>query len=583
MTNKLNKISYLGVNDVKQIREISAYPEPLTNSYSENKKDNFINNLGLQETSASFGGLASGICKYALAKYIEENENDILFKVSVDDFKVGPLACEIQTDVNETKTAYHNGIIVFSNRIMKFFQNYDQFCVSCYCENKEDSKKMINNIKESMRKKNQYVGKCLFFNGGDITFRDEPSIDWEDVILEEKSKSEIKRNTVSFLLNEDMRKTGINQRGLIMYGPPGTGKTMMVKSLFKELSNKNITRIYATADSFPYPDVVENLFNFLEYTGTTILAFEDIDLISPERNEGSGRKVLGALLNNLDGIRNLKNPTVIVGTTNDIKILDEALSNRPCRFDRKIEIPLPDDLEKRKFYKLLVNCDVNDDVINLSSKFSGAHIKEAVNTAKMLSAETGEELTKCLGAACNIIRENFFPMQKQASLRLQNGLTKEEQYISLVPFLLNNEEGGFDLNSLMALTYSKEGEVTDKEASSLWNIWKKQNEKVKNNVLKVNGDLEKSILNSLETKSIVARNNDDTISLTDKGKKLLRSIILTSEKCTFDKNYSDPEYIIMSEVKKKIHGSKNSNKKCSSKKEELNSDYYYNQIKDIIN
>lgn len=574
--------AYYDYCEVTENPRLATY-EKSTSDYNSGSE---VDYSGMFSTSVTYRGLLNPICKYALYNIIQSGDEP-KFKTSAASFEKRAGTCEIQTDVNETKTVFNSIRAIYDDKIVEAIEEYGDFSVICYAEKHADAKKYISALKEKMRTDNQYRGKCLFFSANDIVYRDDPTVAWDDVIMDEKNKREIKLNTVDFLTNPKLRRLGMNSRGLILHGPPGTGKTMMVKSLFNTLKGSDVTRVYATADTFAYPSAVSELFDFLKFTGSTALAFEDMDLISPERSDGSGRQVLGALLNNLDGLRNIEDPLVVIGTTNDVGMLDSALANRPCRFDRKIEVPLPADEQKKKFYNMLVGSDVSDEVIKLSEGFSGAHIKETVNTARLLSAESEMELVDCMQTACTIIRENFFPMSKVASSVLyknnDGGLTKTAQYMILTPLFLNDYQ---DTGILQLLNIKPRGnDITDKEATSLWNIWRKQEENIKDNKITVGEEVEEALLASLADKSVLAKNNDGTFSLTDKGKKILRSIILASEKNTFEKDYTDPEFISMLEVQHKIHGSKSKKTKVAQKqtddKPKLDKDNYYNAIKDL--
>jgi len=542
-----------------------------------------INLAGLQVTDTGFSGLLNPICKYAFAKMVNEMEKPIFF--TSNSFSKYPGTCEITTDVDKTETVYDNACAIYNDKIVTISESYGTVSVACYAKDKPDTKKFIEALNHKMIKENQYRGKCLFFADSSVIFRDTPAVGWDDVVMAKKHKDEIKTNTVDFLTNPKFSSLGINTRGIILHGPPGTGKTMMVKSLFNSMKDTGITRVYATADTFTYADVVTQLFDFLKFTGKTILAFEDMDLISPERSDGSGRKVLGALLNSLDGIRKIADPLVVIGTTNDVSMLDRALANRPCRFDRKIEVPLPDPEQTKIFYSMLTKSEVNNDVVELSKGFSGAHIKEAVNTAKLLSIQTGLDISSCLKDACHIIRENFFPMTKEASGTLykneNNGLKKEAQ-IALITPLLNNPIGAQYTIIPLLNFFKRPSEYGNKEATSLWKIWKDHDGKIENNKIAIDKEKYSEAIGALTQKSLIEGDANGTYALTDKGKKLLRSIILTTEVNTFEKNAQEPNEIDMATVQKKIHGSQGKKiKKASNQKSGIGKDWYFEAVKDI--
>jgi len=546
-------------------------------------EDRFIDLSGLQSTDAGFSSLLNPICKYAFARLLDDMGKPLFF--TSNNFSKYPGTCEIAIDVDKTETVVNDACVVYADKILTVGEQYGTVSVTCYAKDKKITKAFINDLNRKMKKENQYRGKCLFFSDESIIFRDTPTVEWDDVIMNSKNKNEIKINTVDFLTNQKFANLGINRRGLILFGPPGTGKTMMVKSLFAKMKNQDVTRIYATADTFTYPGVVTQLFDFLGFTGKTMLAFEDMDLISPERSDGSGRKVLGALLNNLDGIRKMADPLVVVGTTNDIGMIDNALANRPCRFDRKIEVPLPGKDQVKTFFNMLAGVDVTDEIIILSNGFSGAHIKEAVNTAKLIAAETGLDAKDCLKDACSIIKDNFFPMTREASTKMykneEEKMTKEAQIALITPMITNPLGQQFSLIPLLRFL-RRPSEYTNKEATSLWKIWKDHDGAIDNNKIAIDEKKYSSDIRVLTEKSIMQSEDGGKYALTDKGKKLLRSIILTTEVNSFEKNASEPEEIDMEAVEHKIHGSSGKKmKKASSeskKKETIDKDWYFNAL-----
>jgi ATP-dependent 26S proteasome regulatory subunit len=230
--------------------------------------------------------------------------------------------------------------------------------------------------------------------------------------LTSKIKDDIRLNTVSFLGDKKLASAGVSKRGLVMYGPPGTGKTSVVKAIFKELEGKQVSRIYVTSESFKRM-AVSNLFDMLTYLGSTVLAFEDIDLVSGNRDIHTSSGLLGDLLTNLDGMRKYNDPFVVLASTNKIDMLDGALADRPGRFDRKILIGLPNDENLKKIYCKLIGSEVSvdDNLIKMSNKFTGSHVNEVVNTARIIAMNEGRQVHECLKDACTIVRDNFFDGQ----------------------------------------------------------------------------------------------------------------------------------------------------------------------------
>jgi transitional endoplasmic reticulum ATPase len=135
-------------------------------------------------------------------------------------------------------------------------------------------------------------------------------------------------------------------KGLLLHGPPGTGKTLLAKAVanetnadFHSLSGPEIMSKY-------YGQSEENLreiFNTAEENAPSIIFIDEIDSIAPKRDEVSGeveRRVVAQLLSLMDGLKS-RGKVVVIGATNRPDSLDPAL-RRPGRFDREIEIGIPD-------------------------------------------------------------------------------------------------------------------------------------------------------------------------------------------------------------------------------------------------
>ncbi len=135
-------------------------------------------------------------------------------------------------------------------------------------------------------------------------------------------------------------------KGLLLHGPPGTGKTLLAKAVasethanFHSLSGPEIMSKY-------YGQSEENLreiFNTAEENAPSIIFIDEIDSIAPKRDEVTGeveRRVVAQLLSLMDGLKS-RGKVVVIGATNRPDSLDPAI-RRPGRFDREIEIGIPD-------------------------------------------------------------------------------------------------------------------------------------------------------------------------------------------------------------------------------------------------
>ena len=372
---------------------------------------------GLKLVTRNYPGLLTPMAMYIMKKCVDENKPILLTGANYDT-EVG--YNDISVDVGTTGLGIAVATAFYKDKIITcHLDNWDGLFVRCYAKTRDKAKEWMSEFENKLITENQYRGKCLYATDNALAFQDIPKVAWDDVILDEKVKKDIRLNTVSFLGDIKLAKAGVSKRGLILYGPPGTGKTSVVKAVFSELGNNNVSRVYVTAESF-YKMKASGLFDILSYLGPTVLAFEDIDMVGTSRDLMiGGGNLLGDLLTNLDGMRNNIDPLVVMASTNKIEMMDEALSNRPCRFDRKIELNLPSAANLVRIYNKLMGGVLTEDgeVIKLSKNFTGSHVVETVNTAKILAAHEDKELADCLVEAVNIIRDNFFAGQSIVELQ----------------------------------------------------------------------------------------------------------------------------------------------------------------------
>jgi SpoVK/Ycf46/Vps4 family AAA+-type ATPase len=213
---------------------------------------------------------------------------------------------------------------------------------------------------------------------------------WDDIILPELTKQEIHAN-VDNLINsiEIYKENKINfKRGLILKGIPGTGKSLLGKIICQ---NVDCTFIWVTPKYLTNSLNVSLICDLARELSPSVLFLEDIDLYGENRSLNSNNSLLGELMNRLDGL--VENHYVIViATTNQPDVLEEALRNRPGRFDRLLDIPLPDldgRLKMLQLYTQNVKLEEMDlmEIASKTDKFTGAHIKELVNTATMLAID----------------------------------------------------------------------------------------------------------------------------------------------------------------------------------------------------
>lgn len=389
-----------------------------SNASKKSKNVNVINSAtieGMDSVARVYSGFLTPIARYALTKILKANNPQIL---SDGNLSSKASSTDIEVDVDKIETVADAIHAIYKDMVVVAFEKYGDYNIMCYAKERKQAQEWMAALETKMLKENQYRTKCLHVENGRVMFRKVSATMWDDVILDENTKKDIRMNTVSFLGDAKMAAVGVGKRGILMYGPPGTGKSSICKAVFNELEGKNTTRVYVTAESFRKMSA-GSLFDLLPYLGKTVLAFEDLDLLCGSRNDSYSLNgnLLGDLLTNLDGMRTYTDPIVIMASTNKISMMDEALSSRPGRFDRKVEIGLPSMANLKIIYKRFSGLDVSDEILGMSKGFTGSHVVESINTAKILAASESKKLYDCMKEACQIIRDNFFPGQTMSEIK----------------------------------------------------------------------------------------------------------------------------------------------------------------------
>ncbi|MFQ5831478.1 MAG: CDC48 family AAA ATPase [Candidatus Thorarchaeota archaeon] len=147
---------------------------------------------------------------------------------------------------------------------------------------------------------------------------------------------------------EIFKRLGIDPpRGLILHGPPGTGKTLLAKAVASE-SEANFVHINGPEIMSKFygesEQKLRKIFEEAEENAPSIIFIDELDAIAPKREDVQGeveRRVVAQLLATMDGLK-ARGQVIVIGATNRINALDPAL-RRPGRFDREIEIGVPDE------------------------------------------------------------------------------------------------------------------------------------------------------------------------------------------------------------------------------------------------
>jgi len=229
-----------------------------------------------------------------------------------------------------------------------------------------------------------------------------PEVNYEDIGgLSDEIKKIREMVEIPMKHPEIFNRLGIQPpKGVLLYGPPGTGKTLLAKAVATEteahfilLNGPEImSKFYGESEK-----KIRDIFDEAEKNAPSIIFIDEIDAIAPKREESHGeveRRVVSQILTMMDGL-NARGKVVVIGATNRINALDEAL-RRPGRFDREIEVGVPGKdgrLQILKIHTRNMPLAKNVDLKELSSithGFVGADL---------------ESLTK--EAAMNVLRKNL--------------------------------------------------------------------------------------------------------------------------------------------------------------------------------
>ena len=222
-----------------------------------------------------------------------------------------------------------------------------------------------------------------------VTFRKDPQIDEQKIVLDPKTAPVIERNVVRFHKSrEQLRSLGLPlQRGVLLYGPPGTGKTYTCQYLYHRL--KPITMIVVAGKGLTE---VKSICNFARTMQPSIVILEDVDLIFASREINLYSTGLGEMMDELDGFQK-DDAVMFVLTTNAIERLEEAIKDRPGRIAQCVFFgPPTQELREKYLTRFLDRYDTSQlaipRVARIADGGSQAFLQELVNRAVQIATET---------------------------------------------------------------------------------------------------------------------------------------------------------------------------------------------------
>ena len=275
-----------------------------------------------------------------------------------------------------------------------------------------DNSKILPGVRVSMNQDTLAVIDILddafdpLVSGAEII--EKPNIKYSDLGGLDDQIKEI-RDAIELSLEkpESFEKFGIQPpKGVLLTGPPGTGKTMLAKAV---ASHTNATFLGLVGSELAQKYIgeggrmVRELFSLARDKSPAIIFLDEIDAIGAKRLDSatSGdrevQRTLMQLLAELDGFDSLED-VKIIAATNRPDILDDALL-RPGRFDRVIEIPLPDEAGRKTILGIhlgkMSTTRVNiAKIVEQTEGFSGAELKATTVESGMIAIRDGRSKVK---------------------------------------------------------------------------------------------------------------------------------------------------------------------------------------------
>ncbi len=224
-----------------------------------------------------------------------------------------------------------------------------------------------------------------------------PRVSYEDIGGLKKEIEKVREMVELPLRHPELfDKMGIEApKGVLLHGPPGTGKTLMAKAVASETDANfyNIggpeimSKFYGESE-----ERLRQIFEEAEENQPAIVFIDELDSIAPKRDEVTGeteRRIVAQLLSLMDGLE-ARGKVIVIGATNRAHALDPAL-RRPGRFDREIEIGMPDRDERREIMEIHTRgmpLDSEVDLERLASHthgYVGADLEALAKEAAMLA------------------------------------------------------------------------------------------------------------------------------------------------------------------------------------------------------
>lgn len=264
---------------------------------------------------------------------------------------------------------------------------------------------------------------------GRLRLKLDRTLGWDDLVLPASLKADIRGNVETFFRGRALyERMGLAwKRGFLFVGPPGNGKTLLCRVI---AAQAGVPCLYlVVSGNADKRDPIEQMFEQGKRLSPCVLVFEDIDSLF----NAPGK--MSYFLNQVDGFASQEG-LLIIGTTNHPENVDDAILNRPSRFDRVWKIENPEAGCRRAYLAKLFAGQLEDgdlaSLVRETDGFSVTYLKETFVSAAQEAIQSGQAVE-----TLRILPEHV----KRAVERLRDQMSRAKgQFVERIPMGFEREE-----------------------------------------------------------------------------------------------------------------------------------------------
>ena len=310
-------------------------------------------------------------------------------KVDVDTEVQVPSGCTMLVESQDSGTRLVISIIIDRDGDIRLHVNYNR--------KDEDAERMATKFHSDFKKffvANGPLRGSVF--DASLTFVPRNTDASAKLVLPPNVERSVDRHITGFMSMRDklLAKGQETNRGIILAGAPGTGKTLLIRSIIEQTDQ---TVIIVSPEQAAEKGTVAEMFKMARSYAPCILVMEDIDNGVGIHRRLRDHPILGECLNALDGISR-NDGIIIIASTNYLDRMDPALKDRPGRFSRVIEVPVPNQECRHR----LINNLSSEVGFNLTYKeltsfakatdgLTGDWLRDTVRTAEIIAWQDGRD------------------------------------------------------------------------------------------------------------------------------------------------------------------------------------------------